>query len=191
MNARSFFRYAEGLSLGALMCACGEGAGRYGHARSYVPYADEAELTYLEFRLAGARNDPASFFRNRARIFGTVVRRVSAPGAVTLVLRQRELAPGNTCISKNKDAWMQEDKPPESTCRVTVTDERLPLIRAVFGEGAGAAPELLPGDLVMLVGLIDYMDGEPVIAASAYRAWPKGEFIMWESTALSRLARFD
>lgn len=187
MNARSFFRYARVLSFGALMCACGGDAGRFGHARSYVPYADEEEQGYGDFRLAGARGDPDFYFRNPVRTFGTVVRRVLAPGGVTLVLRQRELASANICTAENADAWMREDppKPPESACRVAVTDWRLPLIRAVFSERNGAAPELLPGSLLMLVGFIDYMDGEPVIAVTAYRAWPKDEF------RVDQVTRFD
>lgn len=158
------------------LAACG-GAGKYGHARVYVPLDAEQEA------LHNAKSfDPVMFhrrpleWRNRpVSLFGVVTRRVPGPGGTDdLTLSVRRLEPRNLC----------EYLTDESSCRVTVGDREYATVHALValsGEDQVGEHSVGAGSLVRVVGqfgeAVDSGDGAPVMKVSYHRHWPRYYFV--------------
>ena len=157
-----------------LSTSCG-GAGRYGYARSYVYYGNEApygrrahDALYDEVRRL-----PDRFNQQLISWFG-VVTSVTTSGAESRLGMQLRI---------HQERHLCEDES-ESSCRVTVSESDGGPFTAVLR----LAPEdqigenrLQPGALVRVYGTLSQGEydpqGGPVLRAEFYRHWPRGQYV--------------
>ncbi|GEM_PF-1262002 len=165
--------------------ACCSNAGPFGHASQYVPLEGEpSESQRTEFRLVGARVEKDYWNRHRVSATGIVVASEDVAGERVLVLRQRRLSYPNSCPSDHDPTEVYV--PPESACRVTVSQRRLPFIRISLGRlDFPEKAKLVPGVLLRVYGSVEYRQGEPRIRVSLYRMWPPGEFLISSGAELN------
>lgn len=157
------------------LAACG-GAGRWGHARQYVPTKDEKSATEgaRELDAPMATLKPEAWRGQKVKFFMVVSDRKPAPGGGAYLTGQlHTLNEINGC----------DNKYDEDSCRVT--------IKPTGHEVVHASVRLLPdddvgelrvstGSLVRVVGVLgdatDPDDGKLVINATWYRQWPMGYY---------------
>ncbi|MGZ3424431.1 MAG: hypothetical protein ACXWUG_06345 [Polyangiales bacterium] len=161
------------LSLGSVACG---GAGRWGHARSYVPTKDEKSAT------EGARDldapmavlKPEQWRGQKVKFFMVVDERKPGPGgAAYLTGKMHTLNEINGCESRYD----------EDSCRVTIKPTGHDVVHVVTklqGEDDVGELRVGSGSLVRVVGTLseqtDPDDGKLVIQASWYRQWPIGYY---------------
>ncbi len=169
--------------------ACCSDAGPFGHAARYVPLKGEpSEAQRTEFRLVGARVEKDYWNRLPVSATGIVMASEDVAGEKVLVLRQRRLSYWNSCPSDHDPTEVYV--PPESVCRVMVSEQRFPFIRISLGKlDFPEKATVLPGVLLRVYGRVEYRRGEPQIRVSMYRMWPPGEFLI--NSGLAALAEFD
>lgn len=154
---------------------CG-GAGRWGHARQYVPANDEKAA------IEGARDldapmavlKPEAWRGQRVKFFMVVSERKPAPGGGAYLTGQlHTLNEINGCESKFD----------EDSCRVTIKPTGHEVVHAVVklqGDDDVGPIHVGSGSLVRVVGVLgeatDEEDGKLVINASWYRHWPAGYY---------------
>lgn len=165
--------------------ACCSSAGPFGHAARYVTLKGEPSPSQrTEFRLVGARVEKDYWNRSLVSATGIVVASEDVAGERVLVLRQRQLSYEHSCPSDHDPTEVYV--PPESACRVTVSQRRFPLIRISLGRlDFPEKAKVVPGVLLRVYGSVEYRQGEPRICVSLYRMWPPGEFL------ISREMEFD
>lgn len=159
----------------ALSFGCG-GAGRWGHARSYVPTSAEKSAT------DGARDldapmavlKPEQWRGQKVKFFMVVDERKPGPGgAAYLTGKMHTLNEINGCESRYDD----------DSCRVTIKPTGHDVVHVVAKlQGDDDVGELRvgTGSLVRVVGTLseqtDPDDGKLVIQAAWYRQWPIGYY---------------
>ncbi len=169
--------------------ACCNDAGRFSHAARYVPLKSEpAASQRTEFRLAGARVEKDYWNRLAVSATGIVMAYEDVAEERVLVLQQRKTLDQNRCPSDHDPTEVYV--PPESVCRVTVSERRFPFIRVLLGQLAfQEKAKVVPGVLLRVYGHVEYRQGEPQIRVSLYRMWPPGEFLI--NSGLAALAEFN
>jgi len=168
--------------LSALGCA---GAGPFGHARTYVPLAEEEtraasaeEAVYDEVRRM------PDGFQGRTLAFFGVVEAVEAGdgGTMRLSLQQRTHQERHLC---------EDDS--ERSCRVTVNARDGGPFTAVLTLRPGdrdGEQRVQRGSLVRVFGTLEVgsydAQGGPVLRGVWYRHWPRGEYVTTASAAVMR-----
>lgn len=160
----------------ALSSACG-GGGRYGYARTYSTWGEEAsfarraqEPVYDE-----VRRMPHQHFNQLIAWFGVVT--AVEPGAVARVAMQ---------VRTHQERHLCEEAE-EETCRVTVSEQNggpFTALLRLSPEDAVGENRVQTGSLVRVFGTLvqgEYdSEGGPVLRAEHYRHWPRGQFVTTE-----------
>jgi len=162
--------------IASLALAACHSPGPYGYSRAYSPLDAEEEATEHAKELDPVMIErvPEEWKAKRVTLFGVVRGRKEASGGQAyLTLSMRRLADRNLC-----------DAADEETCRVTVSEREhaiVHVIARITGEDDLGKTSVAPGSLVRVVGRlrddVDAEDGAPVLAATYYRHWPRGEFV--------------
>ncbi|MBK7402975.1 MAG: hypothetical protein IPJ34_43810 [Myxococcales bacterium] len=160
----------------AVLVACG-GAGRWGHARNYVPNSEEKS------QIEGARELDAPMAQLKPEQWkGAKVR-------FFLVVSERKPAPGGAAYLTGKIATLNEvnnceNKYDDDSCRVTIKPtlhETVHATIALRAEDDVGELRVGTGTLVRVVGQIsdatDPDDGKLVVQGAWYRQWPIGYYI--------------
>lgn len=176
-EARPAFR-GSALLLVVLFAAaigCG-GAGRWGHARSYVPTSSEKSATegVRDLDAPMAMLKPEQWRGQKVKFFMVVDERRPGPGgAAYLTGKLHTLNEINGC----------ENKYDEDSCRVTIKPTGHDVVHAVVrlaGDDDVGELRVGTGSLVRVVGVLgeqtDPDDGKLVVQASWYRQWPIGYY---------------
>jgi hypothetical protein len=169
------FLAATLVSFGVMLGGCG-GAGRWGHARHYVPTSEEKQAIEgaRDLDVPMAQLKPEAWRGQKVRFFMVVGDRRPGPGgAAYLTGKQHVLNEINGC----------ENKFDEDSCRVTIKPTGHETVHAVVrlaGDDDVGAVRVGPGSLLRVVGVLgdatDPDDGRLVIQASWYRQWPLGYY---------------
>lgn len=150
--------------------------GPYGYSRAYSPAdaEEEAVENAKELDPVMIERFPEDWKAKTVMLFGVVLGRKEASGGEAyLTLSMRRLADRNLCDAADED-----------TCRVTVSEREHAIVHVVArltgADDLGNA-SVGPGSLVRVVGRlrdeVDKEDGAPVLAATYYRHWPRGEYV--------------
>jgi hypothetical protein len=168
-------RSVAAASLALALAGCG-GAGRWGHARQYVPTGDEKTAVEgvrdLDAPMAVLK--PEAWRGQKVRFFMVVAERKPAPGGGAYLTGQlHTLNEINGC----------ENKYDEDSCRVTIKPTGHDTVHAVVklqGDDDVGPIHVGSGSLVRVVGVLadapDPDDGKLVITGSWYRHWPAGYY---------------
>lgn len=167
---------ASSFVVAAVLVACG-GAGRWGHARNYVPNSEEKS------QIEGARELDAPMAQLKPEQWkGAKVR-------FFLVVSERKPAPGGAAYLTGKIATLNEvnnceNKYDDDSCRVTIKPtlhETVHATIALRAEDDVGELRVGTGTLVRVVGQIsdatDPDDGKLVVQGAWYRQWPIGYYI--------------
>lgn len=161
-----------------LLSIGGCGAGRYGHARTYQPWGDEAQYLNraVDLSYEEVRRFPERHASELIGWFG-IVREIEAldqeSGEARLELQ----------LHAHQDRHLCSERSPDS-CRVTVSDRGLgpfTVLLHVRPEDLRSGPERLwTGSLLKVYGHV--MDGGtdesgPIIQVDWYRHWPHGHYV--------------
>lgn len=162
------------LTLASLGCA---GAGRFGYARSYSPLDDErAWLSRTDEAIYDdVRRNPDAYRERVVDFFGVVTEvqggRGGEPSRVALQIRTHQ--PRHLCADEA-----------ESTCRVTVSASNGGPFTALVplrDEDTAGENRVQVNSLLRVYGTVvqgEYdANGGPVLRASYYRHWPRGEYV--------------
>lgn len=179
----------QGALVGSLLVAvvgCGS-VHPYGFGRTYEPLSAEEQLLERETQLSyeDVRRNPAQYRRELLGWFG-LVRAVKPRGErVEATLELRYHQPRHLCASVEEDS-----------CRVTVAARDGGPFSAVFvlneGDREGAR-RLAPGSLLKVYGYVQPQQfddrGGPVVAATFYRHFPLGTYVIANGGTPQRLRR--
>lgn len=161
--------------LALALVAC-HSPGAYGYARVYAPLSDEQHAAEhaKDYDAIAMQRAPQQWKGKPISVFGVVTSRSSGPGGQAyLTLSVRKLAARNWCKSNDSDS-----------CRVTVGKHELGVVHALVtlrsGDDIGKHC-VQPDSLVRVIGplgdSVDPNDGMPILHASYYRHWPRGEYV--------------
>ncbi|MFI5301185.1 MAG: hypothetical protein ACHREM_24130 [Polyangiales bacterium] len=166
-------RAAVLLALAVTACAS---AGRWGHARSYAPAADEKAVVdgARDLDAPMALTQPEKWIGQNVRFFMVVDERGAGPGgAAYLTGKLHTLNEINGCANRYD----------EETCRVTIKPvghDTVHVLAKLSGDLDVGPVKVSSGSLLRVVGVIsdktDADDGKLVIQASWVRAWPIGYY---------------
>lgn len=161
---------------GAVAVGCG-GAGRWGHARNYVPTSEEKSNVdgARELDAPMAQLKPEQWKGAKVRFFMVVSERKPGPGgAAYLTGKVATLNEINNC----------ENKYDEDSCRVTIKPALHETVHATVtlrAEDDVGELRVGTGTLLRVVGQLtdatDPDDGKLVVQAGWYRQWPIGYYI--------------
>ena len=159
-----------------IACTACHSPGPYGYSRAYSPLDAEEDAVEKAVELDPVMIErvPEEWKNKTVTLFGVVRgRKEASSGQAYLTLSMRRLADRNLCGAAD-----------EETCRVTVSDREHAIVHVIAkltGEDDLGKTAVGPGSLVRVVGRlrdeVNPEDGAPVLAATYYRHWPRGEFV--------------
>lgn len=174
------------LALGALAGTACSGANRYGYAQTYVflpdeePVARQADTSALYDEV---RREPSRYATRTLSWFG-VVEEVTLADTGTLRVEMN--------LRAHQARHLCEDES-DASCRVTVNENSGGRFTAIFR----ARPEDLAGENRVQVGSLVRVygpivqgetdeEGEPIVRATYYRHWPRGQYVTTAARAQMR-----